>query len=123
MNWRKGRLESMRKVLEVDGAVARDRGKWWRTPEEWAYDQGRVSSVTAVRRAEQQAMRDYAATDKCLMEFLRLQLDDPEAAPCGRCANCTGEQPAVVLDRQMVGRALARLRGADRLMESRETGS
>jgi ATP-dependent DNA helicase RecQ len=24
------------------------------------------------------------------MEFLRRELDDPEAAPCGRCDNCTG---------------------------------
>jgi ATP-dependent DNA helicase RecQ len=119
VNVRKGRLEAMLKVLEVDGAVARDRGKWWRTPEEWTYDQERVSSVTASRRLEQQAMRDYAATDKCLMEFLRLQLDDPEAAPCGRCANCTGEQPSVELDREMVGRALAHLRGSDLLIEPR----
>jgi ATP-dependent DNA helicase RecQ len=120
VNVRKGRLEAMLKVLEVDGAVARDRGKWWRTPEEWSYDQERVSSVTAARRAEQQAMRDYAATDKCLMEFLRLQLDDPEAAPCGRCANCTGEQPLVELDRELVGRALAHLRGTDLLIEPRK---
>jgi ATP-dependent DNA helicase RecQ len=120
VNVRKGRLEAMLKVLEVDGAVARDRGKWWRTPEEWTYDQERVSSVTASRRLEQQAMRDYAATDKCLMEFLRLQLDDPEAAPCGRCANCTGEQPSVELDREMVGRALAHLRGSDLLIEPRK---
>jgi ATP-dependent DNA helicase RecQ len=120
VNVRKGRLEAMLKVLEVDGAVARDRGKWWRTPEEWTYDQERVSSVTAARRLEQQAMRDYAATDKCLMEFLRLQLDDPEAAPCGRCANCTGERPPVELDREMVGRALAHLRGTDLLIEPRK---
>jgi len=25
------------------------------------------------------------------MEFLRRQLDDPDAAPCGRCDNCTGQ--------------------------------
>jgi len=26
------------------------------------------------------------------MEFLRHELDDPEAAPCGRCDNCTGQR-------------------------------
>src|SRR3712207_8775693 len=36
----------------------------------------------------QEAMRAYASTDDCLMQFLRRQLDDPEAEPCGRCANC-----------------------------------
>ncbi len=65
-------------------------------------------------------MRDYAATDECLMEFLRRQLDDPDAAPCGRCANCTGEQPTVSLDREMVGRALAHLRGTDLLIDPRK---
>jgi ATP-dependent DNA helicase RecQ len=35
-------------------------------------------------------MLDYLATDGCRMEFLRRELDDPEAAACGRCDNCTG---------------------------------
>ncbi len=35
-------------------------------------------------------MRDYAAGSGCRMEFLRRQLDDEEAAPCGRCDNCAG---------------------------------
>jgi ATP-dependent DNA helicase RecQ len=35
-------------------------------------------------------MRAYAGTNGCRMEFLRDQLDDPEAQRCGRCDNCTG---------------------------------
>ena len=35
-------------------------------------------------------MRDYAVDDGCRMEFLRRQLDDAQAAPCGRCDNCAG---------------------------------
>src|SRR5215472_17961361 len=35
-------------------------------------------------------MLDYQATTACRMEFLLRQLDDPNAAPCGRCDNCTG---------------------------------
>jgi ATP-dependent DNA helicase RecQ len=51
--------------------------------------------VSADRAAEQQAMRDYAATPDCRMLFLRRQLDDPDvvagtAEPCGRCDRCTG---------------------------------
>ena len=41
-------------------------------------------------QAEQQAMLDYVDTTGCRMEFLRRQLDDRGAAPCGRCDNCTG---------------------------------
>ena len=87
---RRTRLETMLKVLDVDGAVRRERGGWRATGEPWVYDAERYRRVAATRRAEQQAMREYAATTGCRMEFLRRQLDDPEAAPCGRCDNCTG---------------------------------
>jgi ATP-dependent DNA helicase RecQ len=33
-------------------------------------------------------MLGYITTAGCRMEFLRRQLDDPAAAPCGRCDNC-----------------------------------
>jgi ATP-dependent DNA helicase RecQ len=36
-------------------------------------------------------MLDYLETTGCRMEFLRRQLDDPAAVPCGRCDNCTGK--------------------------------
>ena len=38
-------------------------------------------------------MLAYQATDACRMEYLRRELDDPEAARCGRCDNCTGREP------------------------------
>src|SRR3954449_7104904 len=87
----RSRLEQMLKVLDVDGAVRRVQGGWIATGESWTYDDERYRKVDEVRRAEQQAMRDYIATDDCRMEFLRRQLDDPSAAPCGRCDNCTGK--------------------------------
>ncbi|MCB5180240.1 RecQ family ATP-dependent DNA helicase [Streptomyces antimicrobicus] len=87
---RRTRLETMLKVLDVDGAVHRVKGGWTATGEPWVYDAERYAWVARQRAAEQQAMRDYAATTGCRMEFLRRQLDDEEAAPCGRCDNCAG---------------------------------
>src|SRR3954454_6088126 len=87
----RSRLEQMLKVLDVDGAVRRVQGGWIATGEPWTYDADRYRKVDEVRRAEQQAMRDYIATGDCRMEFLRRQLDDPGAALCGRCDNCTGK--------------------------------
>ncbi len=84
------RLESMLKVLDVDGAVRRVRGGWEATGQEWTYDEVRYQRVREAREREQQAMLDYLATDKCRMWFLRDQLDDPDAAECGRCDNCGG---------------------------------
>lgn len=87
---RRARLESMLKVLDVDGAVRRVKGGWTATGEPWAYDAERYAWVARQRAAEQQAMRDYATTDGCRMEFLRRQLDDEAATVCGRCDNCAG---------------------------------
>ena len=86
----RGRLETMLKVLDVDGAVTRTAGGWLATGEPWSYDGERYERVAAERSREQQAMLAYQAADGCRMEFLRRELDDPAAAPCGRCDNCTG---------------------------------
>jgi ATP-dependent DNA helicase RecQ len=86
----RGRLEQMLKVLDVDGAVRRVAGGWTATSTPWAYDAVRYERVAAERSREQQAMLGYIATDGCRMEYLRRELDDPDAVPCGRCDNCTG---------------------------------
>ncbi|MDF9816095.1 ATP-dependent DNA helicase RecQ [Streptomyces sp. SPB162] len=113
---RRSRLEIMLKVLDVDGAVHRVRGGWTSTGQPWAYDTERYAWVARQREAEQQAMRDYASATGCRMEFLRLQLDDEEAKPCGRCDNCAGarfgvEVSAAALDAGAGGARPARHRG------------
>ncbi len=87
---RRSRLETMLKVLDVDGAVHRVKGGWVATGQPWSYDAERYDWVARQRTAEQQAMRSYASTDECRMEFLQRQLDDEGAKPCGRCDNCAG---------------------------------
>lgn len=86
----RGRLESMLKVLDVDGAVRRVSGGWEATGASWAYDAERYARVAGERAREQRAMLGYLDTDECRMEYLRRELDDDGAAPCGRCDNCTG---------------------------------
>jgi ATP-dependent DNA helicase RecQ len=87
---RRTRLDMMLKVLDVDGAVRRVKGGWEATGEPWSYDAERYAKVAAARKHEQGRMLAYEATDGCRLEFLRKELDDAEAAPCGRCDNCTG---------------------------------
>jgi hypothetical protein len=43
-----------------------------------------------MREAELAQMQAYVEHDGCLMAFLARALDDPNAAPCGRCAPETG---------------------------------
>ncbi len=110
VNVRHTRLELMLKVLEVDGAVERGEGGWLRTPRPWIYDVDRVERVTAARRAEQAAMREYASAESCRMEFLRRQLDDAHAEPCGLCDRCGSWSVDIALDAQLVADAAAFLR-------------
>jgi ATP-dependent DNA helicase RecQ len=90
VNLRRGRLTNMLKVLEVEGVVERDGQKWRRTALPWEYPSARIDAVTARRHEDQERMREFLEGSGCLMEFLRRELDDPEAAPCGRCARCLG---------------------------------
>lgn len=121
VNVRQSRLESMLKILDVEGAVERQSGgSWLRTLGPWSYDRDRVERVTAARRAEQEAMATYVTTDSCLMAFLRKELDDSEAEPCGRCANCTGQHWEGVSDPAAVAEAGHWLRASALVIEPRQ---
>jgi ATP-dependent DNA helicase RecQ len=87
---RRSRLELMLKVLDVDGAVRRVAGGWASTGREWTYDAPRYARIARARASEAAAMRAYASSDACRLEFLRHQLDDPHASACGRCDRCAG---------------------------------
>jgi ATP-dependent DNA helicase RecQ len=105
----RGRLESMLKVLDVDGAVRRVSGGWTATGQPWHYDAERYERVAAERAREQEAMLAYQATDGCRMEYLRRQLDDPAAEQCGRCDNCTGTREAAEVPEASAAAARERL--------------
>ncbi|MFS0884903.1 DEAD/DEAH box helicase [Aeromicrobium sp. 179-A 4D2 NHS] len=81
-------LELLLKVLDVDGAVQKVRGGWVATGRPWTYDAERYARIAAAREHEQQAMLTYQAGETCRMELLQRELDDPSAAPCGRCDVC-----------------------------------
>ena len=105
----RSRLETMLKVLDVDGAVRRVRGGWTSTGQPWTYDADRYAKVTRVRKDEQRAMLDYLATSGCRMRYLREQLDDPQVADCGRCDNCGGLELSAAITQRTVSDATAKL--------------
>ena len=115
---RRSRLESMLKVLDVDGAVRRVRGGWESTGRPWRYDAQRYARVEAARRAEQEAMLTYErlgtgsgsgrTTVSCRMAFLRSVLDDPLLEPgwrCGACDLCGGLDLPDAPDQEQLGAA------------------
>ncbi len=114
------RLETLLKVLDVDGAVRRVRGGWEATGRDWAYDEERYRRVAEAREREQQAMLDYLATDTCRMRFLREQLDDPGAEDCGRCDNCGGLALSTEISAAAVEEAQVRLARPGVVVEPRK---
>ena len=113
-------LQALLKVLEVEGAVERDGRRWLRTLAPWTFDHERVSSVTALRRTEQQQMLDYIGTDQCRMRLLRGYLDDHDPEPCGICDNCTGVSLDRSFDPATVQQAIDFLRKSERRIEPRK---
>ena len=116
----RNRLETMLKVLDVDGAARRVRGGWTSTGQPWTYDEERYRRVSEAREREQQAMLDYIATDGCRMRFLREQLDDPGATDCGRCDNCGGLALSTDVSATAVEEAGARLARPGVVVEARK---
>src|SRR5690606_28062924 len=76
---RRTRLETLLKILDVDGAIERADKGWVRTGRPWRYDRERVARVQQAREDEAAQMLAYANETGCLLRFLRERLDDPEA--------------------------------------------
>lgn len=115
----RNRLESMLKVLDVDGAVQRVQGGWVATGRSWDYDAERYARVAEAREREQQAMLGYLRTTECRMRYLREQLDDPDATDCGRCDNCGGLTLSSAVSEAAVAEAGQRLSRPGVVLEPR----
>jgi ATP-dependent DNA helicase RecQ len=120
VNLRKGRIAQALKLLEIDGAVAREGSRYRRTPNPWSQDEARIQRVVAARRAELAQMQAYMRHPGCLMEFLVRQLDDPDPRPCGRCVNCVGAGLPRVVEPELVHAAVSFLRRDLRTIEPRK---
>jgi len=90
---RRTKVDLLLKQLAVDGITERSADGWSATGTAWHYDQEHYDGVLAVRRREADIMRRYLRGEQCLMQLLQQSLDDPAAAPCGRCSVCLGRLP------------------------------
>jgi ATP-dependent DNA helicase RecQ len=114
-----GQIEKALKLLEVDGAVARERGRFVRTNEPWEQDEAWVAAVLEARRRELASMREYVDTDSCRMAFLGRLLNDPAAGECGHCANDGGVRWSRSVSPALVQDAVAYLRRDVRAIDPR----
>jgi len=105
-----GQIEKALKLLEVDGAVSRERGRFVRTAMPWEQDEAWVAAVLEARRRELASMQAYVDTTGCRMEFLGRLLNDPAAGECGHCANDGGARWPRSVSGELVQEAVAYLR-------------
>jgi ATP-dependent DNA helicase RecQ len=114
-----GQIEKALKLLEVDGAVSRERGRFVRTAMPWEQDEAWVAAVLEARRRELASMQAYVDTTGCRMEFLGRLLNDPAAGECGHCANDGGVRWPRSVSPELVQEAVTFLRRDVRGIEPR----
>lgn len=123
VNVSRGMAERALKLLELDGAVEisfRKKVMYSRSSEAWRPDVERTNRITSLRRAELAQMQTYVAHRGCLMEFLARALDDPDAKPCGVCANCQGKGFRAEASAQLVKQAAEFLGRVDIVLEPKK---
>ena len=92
LNIRKARLEKAVTFLAKDGYLFKDKTKYYVSPKPFAYDREHYEAITQRRYQEMEQMKQLVRTKECYSEFITRALDDPDAAPCGHCANCLGRE-------------------------------
>ncbi|HST43293.1 MAG TPA: DEAD/DEAH box helicase, partial [Conexibacter sp.] len=116
-----GRIEAMLKILDVEGAVRREGTRWFAVAgSDWSYDGERYAQITALRRAEQEAMASFGTDGRCLMRALQEELDDPAPADCGRCSVCAGPLYGTPPAPRLVEQAQRHLRSRPIVLEQRK---
>ena len=119
VNLGRSRLQTLLKILEVDGAIRGGPGGYLLADPDWRYDDEKAERLRALRRVEAEQMASFPTDPGCRLRFLRASLDDPEADDCGRCDRCRGEVPDATVDPAVVDEASRHLRGGDVGIEPR----
>lgn len=106
----RGRLDTLMKVLAVDGVVERVRGGYLATGRPWTPDPQQRAALQRARAAEHDEVERWLAHDGCRMHALLRALDDAHApARCGRCDGCGATFPAVEVGDEVRRAVAARL--------------
>ena len=92
VNASRGQINHVLKILSLDSPapVQQLAGRWYASPVRFRYDQEKVERITGQRHDELRRMDAYIRGERCLMEFLLDELNDPHSGRCGRCAVCVG---------------------------------
>ncbi len=119
LNAARGRIQLGLKHLEIDGMVVHEGPMYERSAARWTPNPGHIQQVTNQRLLELRQMQQFVLSNRCLMEFVQRELNDPDAAPCGRCAVCAGSLLPTTPQRGSILQAIGFLRGSFRPIPQR----
>jgi ATP-dependent DNA helicase RecQ len=87
------RIEHVLKFLAAENpSPVLGKGKtWFRTPVHYAMNIDHVRKISQIRLNEWENISTYLNTNSCLMNFIRVALDDHVTESCGKCMNCIGQ--------------------------------
>ncbi len=116
-----GKVEKVLKFLSLESPapIARTPSGYARTPVQWTMPLEMIERITGVRRQEQERIREYMASRRCLMQFLAEELNDPAAASCGKCAVCHPSGLSADFPHQLADAANQFLNNLDVLIDPR----
>lgn len=92
LNIKYGQITQTLKYLSVEepSPIIKVGTQWKRSAVSYVMDTEKIDRLTNQRILEWNIVQDYINTEQCLMMFLQKELDDPNRAPCGKCAVCLG---------------------------------
>lgn len=88
INIKKKVMDQIIKLLMLDGIIAKDRSKYFRTPKQYNYQEEYFNSIIQMKVTEYNELLNYQNEKECLMEYVTKCLDDPFTKPCKKCSNC-----------------------------------
>ncbi len=88
INMRASKIRACVKYLLVSGDLYKDGAVYRKTPRPWKPDLEKSAEITRIREDELRQMKEFQDYKGCYMEYIARVLDDVNARPCGKCANC-----------------------------------
>jgi ATP-dependent DNA helicase RecQ len=106
------KIEAALKFLTAESpapiVVAQQRPiRYARTANAYQLPHEAIARLSQIKEGEWGVMQAYVHHQGCLMQMLAEQLDDPAAAPCGKCANCAPEAAITTSFSEATGMAAA----------------
>lgn len=92
--------------IENPSPILKDGSEYHRTQFDYHLPHEKIARLNTIKEAEWNRLIEYHNSDRCLMQFLGLELNDEQIGQCGKCANCLPDRQLISdFDQDLVIRA------------------